>query len=106
MGNNVLFGKTATKYNGSKAQRLAHPDLRWEESEQTNVGLDFSFLDSALTFSVDYYEKNTNGMIIEMPIPSYVGETKPQDPAHRGYRDCPSIFCRARQNLYRAWYPE
>lgn len=77
MGNNILFGKTATKYNGSKAQRLANPDLKWEESEQTNIGLDFAFLNNALTFSVDYYEKNTNGMIIEMPIPSYVGETKP-----------------------------
>ena len=77
MGNNILFGKTATKYIGSKAQRLANPDLKWEESEQTNIGLDFAFLNNALTFSVDYYEKNTNGMIIEMPIPSYVGETKP-----------------------------
>ena len=77
MGNNILFGKNATKYNGSKAQRLANPDLKWEESEQTDIGLDFGFLNNALTFSVDYYIKKTNGMIIEMPIPSYVGETKP-----------------------------
>ena len=76
-GNNVLFGKTATKYNGSKASRLQNPDLRWEESEQTDIGLDFGFFSNALTFSVDYYIKKTNGMIIEMPIPSYVGETKP-----------------------------
>ena len=77
MGNNILFGKNATKYNGSKAQRLSNPDLKWEESEQTDLGLDFGFLNNALTFSVDYYIKKTNGMIIEMPIPSYVGETKP-----------------------------
>lgn len=77
MGNNILFGKNTTKYNGSKAQRLANPDLKWEESEQTDLGLDFGFLNNALTFSVDYYIKKTNGMIIEMPIPSYVGETKP-----------------------------
>lgn len=77
MGNNVLFGKQATKYNGSKAQRLANPDLKWEESEQTDIGVDLGFFNSALTLSVDYYKKKTNGMIIEMPIPSYVGETKP-----------------------------
>ncbi len=77
MGNNVLFGQTATKFNGSKANRLANPDLKWEESEQTNVGVDLAFFNSALTFSADYFEKNTNGMIIEMPIPSYVGESKP-----------------------------
>lgn len=76
-GNNVLFGKQAVKFNGSKAQRLANPDLKWEESEQTDIGVDFGFFNSALTFSVDYYKKKTNGMIIEMPIPSYVGETKP-----------------------------
>lgn len=78
MGNNVLFGKNAVKYNGSKASGLANPDLKWEESEQTDLGLDFGFFNSALTFSVDYYKKKTNGMIITMPIPSYVGETKPQ----------------------------
>ena len=77
MGNNVLFGKTATKFNGSKASRLANPNLKWEESEQTDFGLDFGFFNNMLTFSADYYIKKTNGMIIEMPIPSYVGESKP-----------------------------
>lgn len=77
MNNNVLFGKNATKFNGSKAQRLANPDLKWEESEQTDFGIDLAFLNNALTFSADYYIKKTNGMIIEMPIPSYVGEAKP-----------------------------
>lgn len=77
MGNNVLFGKNATKFVGSKAQRLANPNLKWEESEQTDIGLDLGFFNSSLTFSVDYYVKKTNGMILEMPIPSYVGETKP-----------------------------
>ena len=77
MGNNVLFGKDAIKWIGSKAQRLANPDLKWEESEQTDLGIDLGFFNNALTFSADYYIKKTNGMIISMPIPSYVGETKP-----------------------------
>ena len=77
MGNNVLFGKDAIKWNGSKASRLSNPDLNWEESEQTDIGIDLGFFNGALTASIDYYIKKTNGMIIEMPIPSYVGETKP-----------------------------
>lgn len=77
MGNNVLFGKDAIKWNGSKASRLSNPDLKWEESEQTDIGIDLGFFNGALTASIDYYIKKTNGMIIEMPIPSYVGETKP-----------------------------
>ncbi len=77
MGNNVFFGKIAQKNVGSKADKTANPDLKWEESEQTDIGLDFGFFDNALTFTVDYFIKKTNGMIITMPIPSYVGETKP-----------------------------
>lgn len=76
-GNNYIFGKDEQVYVGSKASGLANPDLRWEESEQYDVGLDFGFFDSALTFTADYYIKKTNGMLMEMNIPSYVGESKP-----------------------------
>ena len=74
---NYYYGRTAAMTYGSKANRLANEDLKWEESEQTDLGLDFGFWNNKLTFSVDYYIKNTNGMIIEMPIPSYVGEARP-----------------------------
>lgn len=74
---NNYFGKNAVMFYGSKANRLANEDLKWEESEQTDLGFDFGFFNNALTFSVDYFVKKTNGMIIEMPIPSYVGEAKP-----------------------------
>ncbi|WP_301744033.1 TonB-dependent receptor [Bacteroides caecimuris] len=77
MGNNALFGKDAIKFNGSKANGLANPDLKWEESEQTDLGIDFGFFNNSLTFTVDYYSKKTNGMLMTMPVPSYVGETKP-----------------------------
>lgn len=73
---NYYFGSHTMVY-GSKANRLANPDLKWEESEQTDLGLDFGFFNNALTFTVDYFIKKTNGMIIDMPIPSYVGESAP-----------------------------
>ena len=74
---NYYYGQTTAMVYGSKANRLANEDLKWEESEQTDLGLDFGFWNNKLTFSVDYYIKKTNGMIIEMPIPSYVGEARP-----------------------------
>ena len=77
MGNNVLLGKDALKYIGSKANGLANPDLKWAESEQTDIGIDLGSLNNALTFTADYYIKKTNGMLLTQPIPSYVGETKP-----------------------------
>ena len=74
---NYYFGSTGVMNVGSKANRLANEDLKWEESEQTDLGLDLGFFSNALTFSVDYFIKKTNGMIIDMPIPSYVGEARP-----------------------------
>ena len=74
---NYYFGTGNTLNVGSKANRLANEDLKWEESEQTDIGLDLGFLSGALTFTVDYFIKKTNGMIIDMPIPSYVGEARP-----------------------------
>ncbi len=74
---NYYYGQTASMTYGSKANRLANEDLKWEESEQTNIGVDFGFWNNQLTFSVDWFQKKTNGMIIDMPIPSYVGEQRP-----------------------------
>lgn len=76
-GNNAIFGASESVINGVKASGLANPDLRWEESEQVDFGLDFGFFNNALTFTADYYKKTTNGMLMTMNIPSYVGETKP-----------------------------
>jgi len=74
---NYYFGRQAVMDYGSKANGLANENLKWEESEQTNIGLDFGFWNNKLTFTIDYYIKKTNGMLMTMPIPSYVGETKP-----------------------------
>ena len=74
---NYYFGRQASMIYGSKANGLSNEDLKWEESEQTDLGLDFGFWNNKLTFTVDYYIKKTNGMLMTMPIPSYVGETKP-----------------------------
>ena len=76
-GHNVLFGRNENEIRGVKAGGLANPDLKWEESEQTDLGVDFGFFNNALTFSADYYVKKTNGMLMEIPIPNYVGESKP-----------------------------
>ena len=76
-GNNYVFGSGENLTNGVKAGGLANPDLKWEESEQLDFGIDFGFFNNALTFTADYYRKTTNGMLMEMNIPSYVGESKP-----------------------------
>jgi TonB-linked SusC/RagA family outer membrane protein len=89
-GNNYTFGNgNGIIYNGTKPNGLANPNLKWEESEQTDIGLDLGFLSNSLTFTFDYYIKKTNGMLMTMPVPSYVGESKPTgnvgDMENKGY---------------------
>ena len=75
--NNYIFGENENVVNGTKASGLANPNLKWETSTQTNVGVDLGFLANSITFSVDWYKKVTTGMLMEMNIPTYVGEAKP-----------------------------
>ena len=74
---NSVIGSGETVVNGVQAGALANPDLKWEESIQTDLGLDLGFFSNSLTFSIDWYKKKTSGMIIEMPIPNYVGADAP-----------------------------
>ena len=74
---NTVWGRGENVVNGVQAGALSNPDLKWEESIQTDLGLDLGFFDNALTFSVDWFKKKTSGMIISMPIPNYVGSEAP-----------------------------
>lgn len=77
-GNNYYFGPEGSPQTyGSKASGLANANLKWEESEQTDIGFDFGFLNNSLQFAIDYYYKTTNGMLKNMLIPNYVGESLP-----------------------------
>ena len=74
---NTVWGRGENVVNGVQAGALSNPDLKWEESIQTDLGLDLGFFDNALTFSVDWFKKKTSGMIISMPIPNSVGSESP-----------------------------
>ncbi len=76
-GNNAIFGKDETILNGTKTSILPNKNLKWEESTQTDVGIDLGFFNNSLTFTIDYYKKMTNGMLMNMSVPSYVGESVP-----------------------------
>ena len=46
--NIYYFGDSKTQYNGTQPTKIANPSLKWETSEQTNVGLDFATMGSSL----------------------------------------------------------
>jgi iron complex outermembrane receptor protein len=51
---------------GTAYSRLANPDIQWEVSTQTNIGLDFGLLKGALTGSIDYFSKTSNNILLEV----------------------------------------
>ena len=48
---------------GAAPTNLPNPDLTWEISQQTDIGLDLAFLNNKLNLTVDYYEKKTKNLI-------------------------------------------
>lgn len=74
-------GKTGTMQYGSSPAAIANPNIKWEESEQIDLGFDARFFNNGLNFGFDYFKKKTNGMLMDKPIPSYVGQSAPMSNA-------------------------
>lgn len=51
---------------GSIFTRLANPNIQWEVATQTNIGLDFSLLNYKLTGTIDYFNKVTDNILLEV----------------------------------------
>mgnify|MGYP003758213833 FL=1 len=55
---------------GSKPSGLANPSLKWETSDQIDIGLDARFLGDRLSVSVDWYKKLTKDLLVSInPVP-------------------------------------
>jgi iron complex outermembrane receptor protein len=52
---------------GTTYSRLANPDIQWEVSSQTDIGLDFGLWNGALSGSVDVFRKVSNNILLEVP---------------------------------------
>src|SRR5690606_25571747 len=52
---------------------LRNAAVRWEATEQTNVGVDLSFIDNSLTCSADYSVKDTDGILLRTPVATVSG---------------------------------
>ncbi|MFT3704110.1 MAG: TonB-dependent receptor [Agriterribacter sp.] len=52
---------------GTTYVRFANPDLKWEVSRQTNIGLDFAFLGGALSGAIDVFNKTSSNILLSLP---------------------------------------
>jgi len=75
-GKSGIYSFDSTKDSGTTGatpNRLANPDLTWETSEQTNIGLDARFLSGRLSFTFDWYDKRTKDLLLYNPVNAATG---------------------------------
>jgi len=73
----VPGSRTEGTYNGQSAiglgNELANNNVKWEETSEVNIGLDFGVFNNRLRGSVDIYNKRTDGALVTTPIPLETG---------------------------------
>jgi len=70
-GANVNYNSLA----GTAPSQLANPNLTWETTRQTDIGLEFAILKNRLSVVADYYNKYTYDLLLNVPVPSRSGFT-------------------------------
>ncbi|WP_439558221.1 SusC/RagA family TonB-linked outer membrane protein, partial [Dyadobacter sp.] len=68
VNDNYVLGASQALEIGASMSRPGNPDLKWETSEQTNFGIDATFLNERLYLTADYYIKTTKDMLVSLPV--------------------------------------
>ena len=76
----LFLGETGAKQAyGIFQPTIPNPNLKWERTEQTNLGLDIGLYKNSINVSVDYFDKHTKDLIEAMPVPSVAGVASPPE---------------------------
>lgn len=67
------FGQPEQFVNGATFTTIGNPLLHWETTDQTDAGIDLAFLNNKITFTADYYNRKSNGLLVQIPVPPSVG---------------------------------
>ena len=71
-----IYGSSATNWGtGQLAGNTANPDIKWETTYSSNLGLDLGLFNNRVELVADVYYKKTNDLLLELPLPAYVGTT-------------------------------
>lgn len=70
-------GSTPQSSMSAAQQDYAYENIHWEKTQSWDIGVDAAFFNNRLDFSADYYYKKTTDMLAEMPVPTYIGQSKP-----------------------------
>ncbi|KQN39042.1 SusC/RagA family TonB-linked outer membrane protein [Pedobacter sp. Leaf41] len=75
-GRNYTFGNENIVNIGYSPAASANPDLKWEETRQTNIGIDATLFEN-VNLVLDWYKKKTVGILQNPPVPGYIGSGSP-----------------------------
>ncbi|TAE46749.1 MAG: TonB-dependent receptor [Bacteroidetes bacterium] len=71
-----LYGPISyNNQSGLAPTQIPNPDLQWEKSDQLDIGIDFGLFNDRITGELDYYNKNTFDLLLDVPVPSTTGFT-------------------------------
>ncbi len=81
---NYLYGASLLAINSPfgtayRLEKISNPKLKWETTKQLNVGLDMGLIKGRIDFTIDFYNKQTTDMLLQLTVPSYLGGTGWQD---------------------------
>lgn len=63
------------RVSGTGISRLANPNLQWEKTAQTDIGVELGLFNNRLNVELDYYYRLTTDMLLDAPVPSTSGYT-------------------------------
>ena len=75
MSQTTTYFGTNTGVTGYWANTLATPDIKWEKTNQFDVGFDLGLWENRLTLSFDYFNKQTSDALLSTRLPNYLGGT-------------------------------
>jgi len=70
---NYIFGRSPVLDMGWSMSGYGNPNIVWEKTSTTNVGLDLNLFKNRFTTSVDFYVKTTSDMLLQVPLPYSAG---------------------------------
>jgi len=62
-----------SRFGGTGILRLANPDLRWEKTAQSDIGIEIGLFEGRVAFEADYYYRKTTDMLLDAPVPQTSG---------------------------------
>ncbi|WP_439482584.1 SusC/RagA family TonB-linked outer membrane protein [Cyclobacterium plantarum] len=69
----INYSFNESPVQGFAQSNLANQNLTWETTYQTNIGFDMGLFDDRLSVTFDYYNKLTDGILLQLPIPALIG---------------------------------